>query len=45
MEVYPHGYHKIDKLGRPIYIERAGMLKVDKVFEISTEERLVKHFI
>jgi len=45
MEVYPHGYHKIDKLGRPIYIERGGMLKVDKVFEISTEERLVKHFI
>lgn len=45
MPFYPHGYHKIDKKGRPIYIERQGMLNVDKVFEITTEERLVKHYI
>ena len=45
MEVYPHGYHKTDKKGRPIYIERQGQLKVDDVFKITTEERLVKHYI
>lgn len=44
-KVYPHGYHKIDKLGRPIYIERIGLLDVPAVFTLSTEERMVKHNI
>lgn len=45
LDVYPHNYHKIDKKGRPIYIERQGVLKIDEVFKITTEERLVKHYI
>ena len=45
LDVYPHGYHKIDKKGRPIYIERQGQLKIDEVFKLTTEERLVKHYI
>ena len=44
-KVYPHNYHGVDKLGRPIYIERLGLLDVQKVFEISTEERMIKHNI
>lgn len=43
--VYPHFYHKIDKKGRPIYIERLGLLKIDELFKLTTEERLVKHYI
>jgi hypothetical protein len=43
--VYPHNYHKTDKLGRPIYIDRNGHLKIDELFKISNEERLVKHYI
>jgi hypothetical protein len=44
-EVYPHNYHKIDKKGRPIYIELQGKLKIDEVFKLTTEERLVRHYI
>jgi hypothetical protein len=44
-EVYPHNYHKTDKKGRPIYIERLGLMKIDELFKVTTEERLVKHYI
>ena len=43
--VYPHGYHKVDKLGRPVYYERFGILNVDKLMEVTTEERIVRHYI
>ena len=42
---YPHNYHKTDKLGRPIYIERNGMMNVDGIFSVSTEERMFRHYI
>ena len=44
-EHYPHMYHKTDKMGRPIYIERIGQCDVPAVFEVTTEDRLRKHFI
>ena len=43
--VYPHGYHGVDNLGRPVYIERFGLLNVPRLFEITTEERMVRHYI
>lgn len=44
-EYYPHGYHKIDKKGRPIYIERQGQLRINELFALTNDERLVKHYI
>lgn len=41
---YPHGYHKTDKLGRPIYIERVGYLNVDEIFKSTTPERLLDYY-
>ncbi|KRW99487.1 CRAL-TRIO domain [Pseudocohnilembus persalinus] len=42
---YPHGYHKTDKQGRPVYIERVGSLNLKNLFEQTTEERLIKYYI
>ena len=42
--VYPHGYHKTDKLGRPIYIERFGIMDIEKLWTVTTRERIVRHY-
>lgn len=42
---YPHGYHKTDKQGRPIYIECIGRLELTKLFEVTTEERMMKYYV
>lgn len=44
-QVYPHGFHKTDRYGRPIYIERIGALDLNRLFEITTEERMLKYYI
>jgi hypothetical protein len=43
--VYPHGYHGTDKLGRPIYIELISKIKIDDVFKITNEDRLIKYYV
>ena len=40
--MYPTGYHKVDKLGRPVYYERFGILDIAKLMEVTTEERIVR---
>ncbi|KAG6849748.1 hypothetical protein H0H93_005546 [Arthromyces matolae] len=42
---YPQYYHKTDKEGRPIYIERLGLLNIDALYKITTQERLVKRLV
>jgi len=44
-EHYPHGYYKVDKIGRPLYIERIGKLKIDNLFQVTTEERMMRYYI
>ena len=44
-KIYPHGYHKVDKMGRPLYIELLSKLDVAKLFTVTTEERMVKYYV
>ena len=43
-EIYPRGYHGLDKLGRPLYIERIGTLDIPKLWTVTTEERMLREF-
>ncbi|EFJ43035.1 hypothetical protein VOLCADRAFT_66295 [Volvox carteri f. nagariensis] len=42
---YPHFYHKIDKYGRPVYIELLGQTDPAKILEATTLDRLMHYHI
>jgi len=44
LKIYPHGFHKVDREGRPIYYQILSKLDAKKLFEITTSERLIKYF-
>jgi len=41
LTLYPQGYHKTDRLGRPIYIQHLGLINVRALTKITTEERML----
>jgi len=42
---YPQFYHKVDKDGRPVYIEILGKVDMAALNKITTEERLLQRFV
>ena len=44
-KVYPHGYHGVDRLGRPVYIERYSNMDSDYLYGITTLERISKYWV
>jgi len=42
---YPQYYHKMDKDGRPVYVERLGKLDFKALYAATTQERLVQRLV
>jgi len=42
---YPQYYHKIDKDGRPVYVERLGLLDIKALYAITTPERQLQRLV
>ena len=44
-KIFPHGYHKTDKKGRPLYYQMISKIDVEKMLKVTTEDRLIRHLV
>ncbi|PYH80025.1 putative phosphatidylinositol transporter [Aspergillus uvarum CBS 121591] len=44
-EYYPQYYHKTDKDGRPVYIEKLGKIDLTALNKITTEDRMLQNLV
>ncbi|KAF9889160.1 cytosolic factor, phosphatidylinositol/phosphatidylcholine transfer protein [Aspergillus nanangensis] len=42
---YPQYYHKTDKDGRPVYIEKLGKIDLNQMYKITTAERMLQNLV
>ncbi|KAK2462357.1 hypothetical protein APHAL10511_005663 [Amanita phalloides] len=42
---YPQYYHRMDKDGRPVYVERLGQLDFKALYEVTTPERQIQRLV
>lgn len=45
LALYPQGYHKVDKSGRPIYVQHLGQINLKALKNVTTEERMIKYHV
>mmetsp|Transcript_23398 Transcript_23398/g.11263 ORF Transcript_23398/g.11263 Transcript_23398/m.11263 type:complete len:150 (+) Transcript_23398:126-575(+) len=44
-KAYAHGYHKVDRQGRPVYIELVGRMDLEYFFQVTNFERYIRYFV
>lgn len=44
LEYYPRGYVGVDKMGRPLYVERIGKLRQKELIDLCSEDRMFSCF-